>query len=162
MVGPGYTIEGGKGYPIGDLVLQHDCTDLQDVKCTHRREFENILLDMRAGKTGSTSFTRTTATGDIETVYLAYAPVISRDFAPKNSSDFSRGVDLYNSLIFSLAVAEPEQGFLLPFQQSIDVQRIINVALGVLLALIVLAACIVTLIASRITVSITNPVNAAP
>jgi len=159
VVGPGYTIEGGKGYPIGDLVLQHDCTDSQDVKCIHRREFENILLDMRDGKTGTTSFTRTTATGDIEKVYLAYAPVISRDFAPKNSSDFSRGVDSYNSKIFSLAVAEPEKGFLRPFQESIDVQRSINVALGVLLALIVLDAIIVTFITSRITVSITKPVT---
>ena len=62
-------------------------------------------------------------------------------------------------MIYSLAVLEPETGFLRPFQESIDVERSVNVALGGLLALIIIAAIAVSFITSRITVRITKPVT---
>ena len=160
VVGPGYSIAESEGQPIGDLVLPDDdtCIDVDDPKCASRLEFEDILVEMRAGKTGTTTFTRTSSTGESEKVYMAFAPVISKDFVPTNSSDYSRGVSAYDSMIYSLAVLEPETGFLRPFQESIDVERSVNVALGVLLALIIIAAIVVSFITSRITVRITKPV----
>ena len=101
VVGPGYSIGESEGQPIGNLVLPDDdnCSDAEDPKCANRLEFEEILVEMRAGKAGTTTFTRTSSTGESEKVYIAFAPVISKDFAPIDSSDFSRGVTAYDSMI---------------------------------------------------------------
>ena len=159
VVGPGYSIGESEGQPIGNLVLPDDdnCSDAEDPNCANRLEFEEILVEMRAGKAGTTTFTRTSSTGESEKVYMAFAPVISKDFASIDSSDFSRGVTAYDSMIYSLAVLEPESGFLRPFQESIDVERSVDVALGVLLALIIMAAIVVCYVTSSITVRITKP-----
>ena len=161
VVGPGYNIDSEEQYPIGDLVLPYDCSDIADPKCINRLKFEEILDDMRSGKENSSNFMRTDPSGLQENVFFAYAPVTSHAFDPKDSSDFSRGVDAYEPLVFSLAVAVPELGFLRPFREKLNghVQFIVSIGLAVHLALIVIAGTVVTLLSSKITFSITVPIT---
>ena len=89
---------------------------------------------------------------------VAYAPVFVMNYQPVNSSDITSGVKREKTLIYSLALAETGDAITKSVQSSIDVDRAVNISIGVLAALIAVAAVILLFIAFRVTTSMTEPI----
>ena len=161
LVGPNFSLGNGKGKAIEELVLPYDelyCEE-EDPKCTAWKEFEPILSEMKKGNAGSSVFTRTGPSGVEEIIDISYAPVIVKHFRALNSSDLSRGVEQEDILIYSLALAETEEGITQSFQ-SIDhfVKTEVNICIAVLSVLIFFSAIITIYIAYRVTLSMIRPI----
>ena len=159
VVGPGFSLD-KDGKAIEKLVLPDDklyCEDM--VKCSAWIQFEPILTDMKAGKSGSTSFTRTGPRESTEEVDIAFAPVIVKSFRALNSSNMASGVEQQDMLIYSLALAETKGGVTESFQ-SIDefVKKEVDICIVVLSLLIFLSTILVIYIANRVTSSMTTPI----
>jgi len=159
VVGPGFSLD-KEGKAIEELVLLDDklyCEDM--VECSTWIQFEPILTDMKAGESGSASFTRTGPSGTEEEVDIAFSPVIVKSFRALNSSNMASGVEQQDMLIYSLALAETKGGVTQSFQ-SIDgfVTREVNICIVVLSLLIFFSTILVIFIANRVTSSMTRPI----
>ena len=114
---------------------------------------------MKEGNAGSSVFTRTGPDGAEEVVDISYAPVIVKHLRALDSSDLSRGVERENIIIYSLALAETEDGITQSFQ-SIDsvVKTDVNICIAVLSVLIFVSATLTIYIAYRVTSSMISPI----
>ena len=152
VIGPGHTIF-DESEAIEDVVHARDDACIDD-GCG----FSAILELMRAGNTSAGSFLMEEEDGSLVTIHVACAPVIAKSLRQVNASDFSRGVDLLDYYLYSLALTEPEASMLEPFDQATDdIHEVIRVGLAILGILIFMAACILVFISHRITVSMTKP-----
>ena len=152
VIGPG--LRGG-AKPIADLVLPND-PDCQGKSCDEG--FYSILSEMKAGGKDTAKFTRLAEDGSEEVIFISYAPVVVKSFSPVDSSDFGRGVDKADYVLYSLAFAEYEGAMLDQFieiEEDIDTQFYITLA--VLCFTIVVSTFFVVYISNVITVSITEP-----
>lgn len=157
VIGPGFSLKVDPSIPIGDVVLPFD-NPCPGSDCTYRSDFEEIRERMQNGESGSASFVRTTLDGSLETVHVAFAPIKANVFVPVNGSDFSRGVNVSEFLVYSLALAETEEGLLAPFAKvESEIHKTIGIAIGVLACVIILSTAFVIYISNRITVSMTEP-----
>jgi hypothetical protein len=157
VVGPGFSLSAGISKPISEVVLPLD-TECEESECTDRlAQFDIIVKSMKHGESGIDEFWRKTNTSQ-EKVIIAYSSVTVKSLRPTNASDFSRGVASSEYLVYSLAFAETESVIFEPFKQMQEnVDRQINVSIGILSAVITAAACIVIYVSHRITASITEP-----
>lgn len=156
VIGPNYSLTDASS-PLGDVVLPHD-NACPSSDCTHRADFEIIRDDMKNGGSGSAEFQRTAEDGSIETVHMYYAPVFAKDARPNNSSDISRGINVSDFLVYSLALAEPEQEMVAPFAHvEEEVHKQIHIAIAVLVFVILFSTAFVVYISNRITLSMTEP-----
>ncbi|KAL3915878.1 MAG: hypothetical protein SGILL_005439 [Bacillariaceae sp.] len=89
---------------IFDVVLPYDL-----INATNMENFKSVLEQMNSGKRGSGSFSRTDATGGEETLFYAFAPILFRELAPVQPSDFSRGAVARERVLYSLIVAKREE-----------------------------------------------------
>ena len=106
IVGPGYVL-GGAGKSILDVALDKKASQAE------KTEFENgVLFDMRAGKNGTATFD---LGGEQGRGYVAFAPVNARALKGTNPSIFKEGVDVWETLVYSLAIVIPEADLTLPF-----------------------------------------------
>lgn len=159
VIGPGFSLSNDDSVPIGDLLLPYDnsCSS-PDIDCGHRREFEVVSELMKNGTAQGGQYLRTLPDGVIETVHIAWAPVHAKVFVPLNSSDFSRGVDSSDFLVYSLALAEPEVSMVAPFSEAeAQVQKQIAIATAVLAFVIIFSTAFVLYMSSRISLSMTEP-----
>lgn len=145
--------------PVSLVVMPYDQVCEDDKKCTRRKDnFYGIVSSMKAGNSSTGMFTRTTAKGDTETVYMAFAPISVNYLDSVDASDFTRGARVANHLSYSLGFAETSQGILEPFTAiQVDMQRQINVAIGVLVAVIALAVLATIGISYFVARSISEP-----
>jgi hypothetical protein len=96
--------------PIGELIFLHESNS------TNRQNFENeILRFMKAGRTGQGNFTWTRQDGSQQQMCLSYAPVIVNVMLGMSPDDFSVGVNMSTSLVYSVAVGKPCHEFQKPF-----------------------------------------------
>jgi HAMP domain-containing protein len=157
VVGPGYS-RSNSSISIAAVLLDKEmlCTDSE---CAiNQAAIEKIVESMKAGEAKNETFIRKTSIGDDEKIHLAYAPVKVKSFHPVDSSDFSRGVNVSEYLIYSLGLAETETGMLEPFDKiEDDAQKRMNVAIGILSVLIAAATIVVIYISHRVATSITEP-----
>lgn len=152
VIGPGMQNE---SRPIAELVLP-DNPGCEDGPC--EGGFYQILKDMKAGKNGTEEFTRIGADGKDEDIYISYAPVVVKTFAPVDASDFSRGVSKSEYLLYSLAFAEYEDAMLAQFHEiEDDIDAQFYITLAVLCLTIVLSIGFVVYFSNLIAVSMTEP-----
>jgi hypothetical protein len=144
--------------PISKQVLPIDF-DCNRTKCIQNAmEFDSIVDAMKQGRSGTADFSRSKASGGVERVHMAYAPVRVKSFRPLDSSNFSRGVEVESYLIYSVALAEPEEDILDPFDPIEETAtRQIKVALIVLCVLIVLSTSVVAYMSHQVATSISAP-----
>ncbi|CAB9512321.1 expressed unknown protein [Seminavis robusta] len=158
VIGPGY-VSDGPSPRIEDLILAHGGDpNCSSAGCLGREQFRAIVHNMKNGTTGATQFWRTGEDDSREEMFIAHAPVNVKQLDPKNSSDFARGVESRDHLIYSLAFVTQVDGLLQPFEaiaEEMLYQR--NVAIGVLCIVIVLSALLVLYISSSVASSITKP-----
>jgi len=161
LIGPNYDLGEGEGKAIEELVLRYNeiYCDEDEAKCKAWRGFQPILNEMKEGNAGSSVFTRTGPGGEEEVVDISYAPVIVKHLRALDSSDLSRGVERENILIYSLALAETEDGITQSFQ-SIDsvVKTDVSICIAVLSVLIFVSAALTIYIAYRVTSSMIRPI----
>jgi hypothetical protein len=95
--------------------------------------FEEIAKDMRAGVSNQAAFDRITKSGEED------APVEVTSLVPIDASDWTRGVKVYRTNVFLLALGETATGIFGSFdaiQESL--QRTANISVGILISVIVL------------------------
>ena len=155
IIGPNFTL-GGTGKRIEDLVFSFlNCTIKECVSGFN----QTVGNEMRNGTKGTTNFTRTGKDGSNEMFYISYSPITVKSFKPMNSSDFSRGVEEFESLVYSLAIVQPEKSLLGPFQNvESEIKNQINITIGVLALLVSLASALLIYISSHVTMSMTVPI----
>lgn len=158
VLGPG--LNGSvSSQPVSKVVMRYDQDCGDDAQCIKRqKEFDEIAALMKSGNTSRKTFDRTTAQGDIETVFIVYTPITVKYLDPVDSSDFTRGARVANQFSYSLGLVETVQGLLEPFGViEADMQRHINVAIGVLAAVIFLAVVTTVGISYLVARSISEP-----
>ena len=158
VIGPGLVRDVSTLPPrIEDLVLAHESRNCT-TDCIGREQFLNIVADMKRGKLGSTAFVKEAMDGSIQEMFVAYAPVWVPSLSPKNSYNFSSGVNSEDLLIYSVAFIADIEGLLEPFEViAKDMEKQRNAALVVLCIVIVLSSLLVIYISNRVAVSITKP-----
>ncbi|CAB9503300.1 expressed unknown protein [Seminavis robusta] len=152
VIGPGRDAE---ARPIAELILPND-PECGGESCEDG--FHKILKDMKAGNSGNSKFTRMASDGAEEAIYISYAPVVVKTFSAVDSSDYSRGVQRADYLLYSLAFAEFEDAMLDQFvaiEEDIDSQFYITLA--VLCITIILSTAFIVYFSKVITVSMTEP-----
>ena len=157
VVGPGYSREEGD-VSIQQLVLQSDdcISEQQTATCV---EFDEIVEMMSDGRSGSETFTRSTSSGQKETVRLSYSPVSVKSFRAIDSSNFASGVEQYSNLVYSVALAAPEEPMLMPFHSVRDkTESDVTIGIIVISVLLVLALLILIYFAYRVTKSLITSV----
>lgn len=142
VVGPGYSREEGD-VPITEIVLQNDDCVSQPLSqpCV---KFQTIVGMMSEGRSGSDTFTRST-TGQKETLRISYAPVAVNSFQGIDSSTFDSGVKQESNLIYSIALAAPEEPMLEPFQRVIT-KTGTDVTIGIAVISVLLVMALLTLV----------------
>jgi hypothetical protein len=153
VVGPGYEL-GSTSPPIEQLVLPYDTED------SHvRKNFSTtVIAAMKAGESGTSTFFRTDEHGTLKTYYIAYASVETQTLRSVMSSDFSRGVDVFTSLIYSVGVAIPEEDLSASFMQiEEESSKVIDRSGAILISIIVVTAIAVIIMTSWISIAITRP-----
>jgi hypothetical protein len=152
VIGPGLD---GEARPIADLVLPHD-PECEGATC--EEGFFQILKDMKEGRNDTSIFSRLTADGADEAIYIAFAPVSVNTFSSVNSSDFSRGISKSRHLLYSLAFAEYEDAMLKQFHEiEDDIDEQFYITLAVLCAAILCSVGFVSYFSKVITESMTEP-----
>eukprot|EP00934_Nitzschia_sp_Nitz4_P004295 Nitzschia sp. Nitz4//scaffold3_size479765//268429//273580//NITZ4_000112-RA/size479765-snap-gene-1.403-mRNA-1//-1//CDS//3329550794//4285//frame0 len=158
VIGPNYSLA-DPPTSIIDKVLAYDVSGCEHSVCVPNiEEFEAILKKMKAGEAGGASFNRTTASGGQELVHIAFAPVGVESLRALNSSDFSRGLISSELLIYSLALAETEEGMMRGFAQIEETtDSAVQFAIAFLSTLLVLATTLVGFLSRHVARSITEP-----
>ena len=168
LVGPNYQFGLGKDpVSITELVLPDDeCdTDKGDdpssVQCERRRQFGDLVDMMQAGETSvndTVSFTRSIGDHDSELVHFAFAAVQVKSSRTVDPSDLSAGLDIHNTTVYSVGLAETDQGLseaYKPFRNKMIAK--LWLAVGILATVLVLAIASVIYVASVVSSSIAAP-----
>ncbi|KAI2498817.1 hypothetical protein MHU86_15670 [Fragilaria crotonensis] len=165
IVGPGFDVksdlESGRKRLIEQSVLPFDvCENGVGTGCDNLAEFHKIVDDMRAGKSGTARFKRSTEEGGTEFVFWAFAPVNINSYQTLNNSDIFHGVVRKTSPAFSLALASPEPGLNGAFDSlSSAMLRTVQIAIIVLAIVIALTLVGLTVISGRVTASLIKPIS---
>ena len=157
VLGPNYEV-GFNPKEISRVVIPADYDCGSEICQQNFEQFNDIVASMKAGESLLSSFTRTMGDGTTEIVRLASAPVKLRSIKPINGSNFARGIEVNEYLIYSLALCETEDGLLKPFQVMEDqTSRQIRWAIFALAGVIALSALFVVFICYLVATSITEP-----
>ena len=158
IIGPGVS-EGEDSVDVSQAVMEYDYICKKNKECDMRiQEFEKIVTSMQSGESAGGEFVRKTKTGDLEEMYIAYAPAYVTVPTPVDSSDYSRGVKLVEQLVYSVALVETEEGLLEPFREIEETtKKQTNVAIAVLSVVIFLATICIVYISHRLAKSFTEP-----
>lgn len=157
IIGPNYELS-DPPTPIKAKVLPFDINCAKEECISNLVAFNDFVLGMKGGTIGSETTTRTTEDGDLERLFMAYAPVTVRSYRPIDSTDFSRGLATAEYLIYSLALVETKSGLLMTFDPiEKETQKQVKWATGFLSALLVVATLLVVYVSLRVTQSISEP-----
>ena len=157
VVAPGFSVT-DDAKPIAELLLPIDFScDSRECDNSRLDAFADILRSMKMGESHVRNFTRR-SDGATETVYLAYAPVTVRNVESVDSSDYVRGVRTSRYHIYVLGLGGTESEILKPFNDVEEsTEKQINIAIGIVSALLVVAAAVVAVVSQKLTRSITEP-----
>lgn len=157
VIGPNFS-RSETARPIAPLVLEKEQNCNSTVCEVNRNAFEDVVRAMQNGESNRTAFYRLREDGTQEKVYIAFAPVLVKSYCPVNSSDFARGVKESEYLVYSLALAETEEGALEPFEAvEKSTEKQVYIAIGVLTLAIAVALVAVLFFSHRVATSITEP-----
>ena len=109
------TLEFGETGDLEGLLLPNDkCEDFDatSISCERSAAFAKMIKDMTAGKTGQAQILRTSESGGTERLNFAFAPVEVPSLRAIDPSNFSRGVRGYKATVFSIALAQTDEGLL--------------------------------------------------
>ena len=149
LAGPGYSM-GETSPPIQDLVLPCD-----DLSSQNRLRFDlNVLADMKRGNSGEITFYRRkvlrdgnkkTCGGKEESMHVSYAPVTIQSCHPVRSDHFTRGVNVSDVLVASLAYIVPADDLTAPFAFiEVRAEQYMNSSAALLIGLVTAAAAVTT------------------
>ncbi len=157
VIGPDYELSDPPA-SIASKVLSNDLGCVSEICRMNIETFDEIVRRMKTGAEGNATFYRTTATGSQERVHIAFAPVAVQSFRSVDNTDFSRGLDASQYMIYSLALVEPETGIMERFDPiEEETQQQIRTAIGVLSTLLAVATIIVVYVSLHVTKSIAEP-----
>ena len=164
VIGPGFLHKEEAAKPVANVVIPNDllCSRSRKQDCLVRRnDFDSITTKMKTCKEGTESFLRRTDDGTVQKLYLSYFPVRAPFLDLSDPSDFKSGATIAKeSCIYSLAIAETEQGLKQPFTSvEDDLHRQVKIAIGCLSGLILLAVAMALFISHNVTRSITEPMR---
>ena len=168
VIGPNYTVDDSKRGVASALVVDpteisvlvlpfdHGCST---ALCAENLEsFRMIVESMNRGEEDRTSFRRSTLDGGIETVHISYAPVNVNNPRPVDPSNFARGVEVSEYMVYSLALCETEEGIFDPFKEiERDATKQVPAAVAILAIGIFLSALFVVFVSYTVARSITEP-----
>ena len=165
IIGPNFSLDFSKPQSIVDVVLMDGDGSCTTTMCSdHQDSFGIIEKAMKDGESDTKNFTRTKrALKDgyhkNEDVFVAYHPVKVRSLRPIDSSDFTRGVEPYHELIYSLGLCEPAESLFKPFEKiEMEMHQQIKWAISILSVMILVACLFVVYISYVVTTSITRPI----
>jgi hypothetical protein len=87
--------------PIQDVILPFD----KKPNSTNRLAFTDIIASMKMGMSGNSTITRTESDGAQETSLLVYTPVNINSSKAAHPNDYSRGIIVSQTHVYSIAVA---------------------------------------------------------
>ena len=162
VIGPDLDTKLSGALSVARAVIPEDlkCSKTGVLECLQRKEvFDNITNKMKNCMAGLDSFERRKGDGSTETIYLSFSPVWAPSLDPLNPADFASGAYLKShSCIYSLALAESEEGIQQAFREVEDkLYYQTRIAIFCLTILIFVAVVFALLISHRVTRSITEP-----
>lgn len=135
--------------PIGNVLLGENSS---------QSDLNRIIQSMKSGESNRGNYTKMNEySSSTETVHLVYKPIVIQNPHSIDSSNFSRGVNVTNITVYSLAYAGYESKFLQPFQQMRKhINEQLSLSVYILAFVIVGAAIIAIYVSYRVTASITD------
>lgn len=156
VIGPGFASD-GPAPSIEELVFS-GAEGCAGSVCTGQQEFRDAVSLMKRGSYGSSRFPKKGDDGSVRTMNIAHAPVVVKVHSPKNSSDFARGIDAGEQVIYSLGLIISIEGLLEPFEAiEENIDRQMDVAVITLCIAIVVAGIILVYISATVAASIAKP-----
>ena len=161
LVAPGLPF--GEKATLTDALLPNDrCEEVFgfDAACEMDSRLAKIEEGMMAGQTGTGIYKQTLDDGTVETVHIAYAPVTALSVTPVDSSDFTRGVNMERPTVFSIALAQSEEGLIATYEPMRDrLEIIMHGMIGFLGQFVLVILCIIVAVLCRLAVTIVEPVQ---
>lgn len=167
VIAPGFNYIEESAVPLVEKVMKHDfgCAD-NDCEENLRR-FSEIVDSMKVGNNSNEiedgdianiQFDRRKEDGTSETYFMAYAPVNVKSFDLLDSSDFARGANSSDFLIYSVGLANSKETMLKPFRaMERKVTDSITLAIIMLSVVIGFATLTVLYMSRRLASSVTKP-----
>ena len=146
--------------PLSDVILPKDGCDGPDPNDVCTVFHDDVASRINAGEYGYHQFQRIGPGGESETVNYNFAPISLRAFRPIDPSNFSAGMEEFESAVFSLSFGQTEWGVRDSF---VSVQSKINSTLRedliMLLVVVVLALLLVLAVSRRLALLVAHPVS---
>ena len=176
IVGPNFDYGKGDRSALKDVLIPYNrcpndgdtttttttTTGTKSKDCQNSDEVDGILRDMEQGGSAYRTFTRRSCQDcpPDQIVNYAYAPVNVTSFRFVDPSDMSAGVIEYNPTVYVVGLGETEDGLIALFRQDRNnLSSTVRIALGVLLAIIVVAFAMIVYVAYTVSASITHPIG---
>lgn len=147
VVGPNKSF-GWESASIMDLLFEYD----RPLSSNWSQFEQECLTPMKNGDSGLKEFWRTRSDGTPEHLFIAFAPVYERALLPLSPDDFSRGVEVSQVLLYSVAMIQTTEDMLAPFEETEDammsqldsLQRVYIILTVVVAILFTVFTCIVS------------------
>lgn len=92
--------------------------DLPDSK--NRAQVTKIVAEIKEGIAGESRYSRLTKGGDEESLVISWYPITIRELKPIAPNDFTRGIYVQNTLLYSLLFGRTEASFYSAFEAIED------------------------------------------
>ena len=113
---------------------------------------------MQNGDSETKRFRRTRSDGSEEVLYIAYAPVLVKNYRALDSSKFHRGVKEDEIIVYSLALVQTEEAALESFQEVEEsTRKQVRIAIVILSAAILTAVLAMIYLSNLVAASIVEP-----
>ena len=103
--------------------------------------FGRVYKSIKEGRSDVAGFYRTSELGDIEWVFVAYGPVKIRSMQSVDSSDFTRGVSLEETSVYSIALVKSDEGFRNEWSNAKILGKVVDSA-TIVIAVVIIFACL--------------------
>lgn len=154
VIGPGFSL-GDAPIEIAKLVLSADFGCDSDVCKENLDFFDAIVKSMYLGESSTTEVRRSTQSGEIESFIMAYSPINVKSIRPVDSSDFARGIEVSDHLVYSFALSEMVAEIKAPF---LKIKNKLVARANLAMAFLVIVTCLFTLLAIYISYIVTSSI----
>lgn len=157
VIAPGYSLDMGP-QTVVDVIFSLNSLTCTETLCPGKEDVEKTISKMKQGGAETCSFLLSDHEDNPVRIHAVFAPVKVKAVSGFDSSDFFRGVNSTDRMIYSLAFAKSEAGILAPFQAiEDDVSRQTSIAIIVLCLAIALSTLAVVYLSNTFAASITMP-----
>ena len=156
VIGPGFSL-GDEATEISKVVLEadHNCTKTTCKENVAR--FRSTVDSMKERGPSATSFFRSRVDGGSEEIFIASSKVVARSIRPVDGSNFARGIETNEYLVYTMGLCEAKQDILRPFETiEKDSSKAIRLAVLVIAISICCAAFLLIAISYMVTMSISE------